>query len=60
MMLIWKKGFPHPINMFQRNCSTKTIYPGKFSFVQLLTHFCQVLSLYRKKCIDGQLSIQIY
>ena len=59
-MLILKKGFPHPVKIFEYNCTEKTIYPGKFSFVQLLTHFCQVLPLYRNHCIDGQLSIHIY
>ena len=59
-MPILKKGFPHPVKIFEQNYTKKTIYPGKFSFVQLLIHFCQVLLLYRNQCIDGQLSIPIY
>ena len=47
MMTILKKGFPHPVKIFEQNCTKKKIYLGKFSFVYLLTHFCQVLPLYR-------------
>ena len=58
-MLILKNDFPHPIEIVEQNSTSKTIYPGKFSFVQLLAHFSQVLPLYRNQCIDGQLSIEL-
>ena len=49
MMPILKKGFPHTVKIFEKKYYTKKkSYLGKFSFVQLLTHFCQVLPLYRK------------
>ena len=50
MMSILKKGFPHPVKIFEQNRTKKNIYLRKFSFVQL-THFRPVVSFYRNQPI---------